>query len=772
MIAAAVAVGGFIFYRITGQRPLKPLAPLSVVHTVAGAPTGTAGENTLRFDDPFGIAVNSAAAIYLTDGQTGRLWEIARNGATKLISEHLDVPSAVAIAPDDTLIVAETGRHIITRVDPRTGQHSTVAGTENQAGFADGDSTEARFNAPIGVAVGADGTIFVADTYNDRIRAIDTNNRVRTLAGGGDGGPGFADAGVGTEARFHTPCGITVLPRSGALIVADTGNRRLRRIEKTGAVTTILGGDSGGASNINGETAKASFDEPISVVASVEGTGDLIYVADAGSGAVQIVRFAEAANPTSTITTLAGGRTDGSLSGFTDGPLAGARFNRPSGIAVAPDGSIIVADTGNKVVRAIVGEDREWGVLLTTDVIKGLRPTAAAIRSSSSNGSDSSGDGSSDKGGSNVPRWPYEPPQRVREIAATFGEVRGRLADNNQGWFHNGLDIPGAYGETVRLVRAERIMRPLAVESVATSRERIRFPLLGYIHLRVGRGGAADEGDKRSVSKSADEAFADERFIIQRDEQGQVVDVRVRRGTSFAAGDAIGTLNDQYHVHLIAGPVGAELNALAALEWPGLEDTVSPTIEPGGVLLVDRDGREFRAVAATATAATTAVAASVKNRDAHKTTEPITVHGDVRIIVRAYDQVNGNAARRRLGVYRLGYQILNADGTVPMPGYDQPQMTISFEHLPDDQQAVRRIYTEESQSGYSGGGTVFAYIVTNTLRDRTATEDFWHTAQLAAGDYTVRVYVEDFFGNRTTHDTRVHVAAATTTVANTSDSSS
>jgi hypothetical protein len=327
------------------------------------------------------------------------------------------------------------------------------------------------------------------------------------------------------------------------------------------------------------------------------------------------------------------------------------------------------------------------------------------------------------------PRWPFDPPERTREIAATFGEIRGELtASSREAYFHNGLDVPGAYGETARAVRQERILLPLSVEDTGTTRERIRFPQLGYIHLRVGR----DQQDK---------PLDDGRFQLRRDGDGRVTGVRVRRGEFFAAGDALGTLNNQYHVHLIAGPQGGELNALAALELPGVRDGVAPTIEKDGVRLFDSQWQGLRATA------------SGDKKSERAGDGRIIVEGDVRIVVRAYDQMDGNAARRRLGLYRLGYQILNSDGS-PAQGFDQPLTTISFETLPPGGINAAVAYAEGSRSGATGE-TVFAYILTNRVRDHQAEEDFWHTSALAAGDYTVRVFVEDFFGNRTTHDTPV-----------------
>jgi hypothetical protein len=473
-----------------------------------------------------------------------------------------------------------------------------------------------------------------------------------------------------------------------------------------GAVKTIAG--TGEAKVFDGPLFAASFDGPVGV--TVEGDGT-IYVAEAGGSRLRACRFGIVPD----VQTVAGSRGPGLL----DGSLEESRLRAPSGVAVAGNGMLIVADTGNRLVRAVVGETRERGTALSREAALALFPTAERMRA---------GDGG------DSPRWPYDPPERPREIAATFGEIRGELSpESGEAYFHNGLDIPGAQGETARAVRMERILLPLAVEDVGTWRERIRFPRLGYIHLRVGRD-------------ISDRPIDERRFQLRRDGGGRVVGVRVRRGERFAAGEPLGTLNNQYHVHLIAGPTGGELNALAALELPGVRDTVAPTIEKEGVKLFDRDWRELRA------AASAAAAGVGKERETAGGVR-IEVAGDVRIVVRAYDQMDGNAARRRLGLYRLGYQILNADGS-PAPSFDQPQTTISFESLPFNGVNAAVAYAEGSRSGATGE-TIFAYIVTNMVRDHQGREDFWHASALPDGDYIVRVFAEDFFGNRTTRDTPV-----------------
>jgi sugar lactone lactonase YvrE len=672
--------------------------PFAAVRTLAGAPSGN---NSVRFGDPFGIAVAGDGKVYVSDGETGRIWQIASDGAAKVIAENLNTPSAIALGTDGTLIIADTGSHTIKRVWPESGQVAIIAGVENQAAFADGSGAEARFNGPIGVAVSHDGTIYVADTYNDRIRAIDAGGRVSTLAGGAE--PGYTDAASGATARFDTPCGIAI-DVDGTLVVADTGNHRLRRVSLSGEVTTIAG--TGAQGVFDGTLQDASFNEPTGVAVDTDGT---IYVTDAGGSAVRVCRLGFWRQ----VYTLAGYAN----AGLADGTLDLARLARPTGVAISTDGTLVVADSGNRLVRAILREGGTQGTLLTREQLEALRPKAAEFRAEA------------------PPRWPYDPPDKPREIAATFGEIRGEIKEGEDAWFHNGLDIPGAYGETARIVRSEKILRPLSVEGVGGARERIRFPTLGYIHLRIGR-------------TQDDRAFDDNRFILRLDGKGKVFTVRVRRGAQFKAGDAVGTLNNQNHVHLIAGRAGSEFNALAALELPGVRDAVAPVIEKDGVRLFDREGKELGA----------RPVAGTEQQHGQANSETITVRGDVRIVVRAYDQMDGNAARRRLGLYQLGYQVLKKDGS-PVPGFNEPLVTISFENLPDDGRSAPVAYAEGSKSGATGE-TIFAYIVTNTVRDRAAAEDYWHTSQLPEGEYILRVFVADFFGNRTMRDVPVRIVAA------------
>lgn len=123
------------------------------------------------------------------------------------------------------------------------------------------------------------------------------------------------------------------------------------------------------------------------------------------------------------------------------------------------------------------------------------------------------------------------------------------------------------------------------------------------------------------------------------------------------------------------------------------------------------------------------------------------VSGEVRVVVDAWDQADGNRPYRRLGLFELGYQVLHADGT-PAPGFESPRMTLRFDRLGSDGVAPALVYA--SGSGipfYSGGRTRFLYVVTNTFRDGTATAGTWDTRELAPGDYLLRIHARDAAGN-------------------------
>jgi len=651
-----------ILFSLSCQKAEFKPKPISKVTTLYGE-----GE---KIGEPFGIAVKNDE-IYVSDGENGKILKITKAGTASVLTDKLNTPSQIAFDKNGDLIVADSGSHTIKKVKP-TGETEKIAGVENQSGFADGDAQIALFNAPIGIAV-SDSKIFVADTYNDKIRVIE-NGKVSTLAGSTQG---FAD-GNANSAKFDTPSGLAILS-DGSLLVADTNNRRLRLISSD-IVSTFAG--NGSSDLIDGSLSDALFVQPSTIALDKNGA---IYIAD--GNAVRVIDN-QIFPMVKTISNQ--------WRGFADGGLRESRFNRPSGLAFDEAGNLFVADSENQSVRVFTGE--EIGKTLTPDEIENSRVKAADFRKLA------------------PARWSYDPPERTREIAGTLGEIRGEMTkDADNVWFHNGLDVVGGYGETARIVRTEKILRPVATENFATLRELVRFPTLGYIHLRLGR-------------YKDDKYFEDKRFIFSRDANGKLNGVRIPRGARFSAGEAIGTLNPMNHVHLIAGRSGAEMNALDALELPGVSDKIAPVIEK--VSLFDENWQSI---------------------ETQNDSSRIKLNGKTRIVAKAYDRMDGNAERRRLGVFQVGYQIFKDDKT---PVTDQ-KWTIRFDRLPESD-AVKLVYAVGSHSGATGE-TIFNYIATNQVHGNVATEDFFDAAQLENGNYSIRVFAADYFGNITSKDIEVTI---------------
>ncbi len=631
---------------------------------------------TFHFDpsklaDPFGVAA-SGDDILVSDGASGKIVKLAKNGESSVVTDKLDTPSQIAVSASGEIFVADSGTHTIKKVK-QNGELETVAGVENRAGFKDGGAAESLFNAPVGIAVKG-ARIYVADTYNDRIRVVE-NGQVRTLAGSTRG---FADSPDPSKVRFDTPTGITV-GFDGSVIVADTGNGRLRAVRGDGATNTIAGG---AGEFVDGPLNSAGLYQPTSVAVDSWGT---VYFTD--GNAIRMIEPIGAIR----VKTISAARR-----GYADCALQDSMFDRPNGIAVDSSGDLIVADSENQSVRVISSTER--GKTATRDEIENKRPTAEQFRALA------------------PARWPYDPPTSTREIAGTLGEIRGENDGSGRNiWFHNGLDIVGSYGETARFIRDEKVLRVAAAENFGTLRELVRLPTLGYIHIRLGRD-------------SAEQSFDDPRFVFNRDASGKPTGVRVPRGSKFKAGEPIGTLNPMNHVHLIAGPSGAEMNALATLELPGASDKIAPVVEK--IEITDENWREFE-------------------------TDPKTgrtnVVGKTRIVARAYDRMDGNAERRRLGVYRIGYQILKADKTA----IGEVNWTIRFDRLPENE-SVTLVYANGSKSGATGE-TIFRYTATNEVFGEIARENFFDTGTLEPGSYIVRVFAGDFFGNIAEKDLPIEV---------------
>src|SRR5262249_5517244 len=240
-------------------------------------------------------------------------------------------------------------------------------------------------------------------------------------------------------------------------------------------------------------------------------------------------------------------------------------------------------------------------------------------------------------------------------------------------------------GEQALSVLDDKVSSPIANWGFGEPGEGIHLGLMSYIHVRIGRAAS------RAVS-------LDDRFTARIDTNGELDGIRVRRGSRFKVGDVIGTLNQLNHVHLNMGPWNAEVNPIQ-LRFVDFKDTVSPVIETGGIEVWDSNGQPI----------------------SHRHQGRLILSGDVSIVVAAYDRVDGNARSRKLGIYKMGYQVLREDGQ-PAPGFETPIITMVFDRLPSDDGAVFLAYAPGSGVSAYGTPTKFRYIITNVIRHGEARE--------------------------------------------------
>ncbi|MFA6117653.1 MAG: NHL repeat-containing protein [Sphingomonas sp.] len=610
-----------------------------------------------RFSDPFAVAIDTRGALYVADAS--RIRRIDPDGNVTTLPGSFDTPSGLALDGAGNVIVADTGSNRIRRISP-DGAVTTIAG-DGTAGYRDGPATHARFNGPIGVAADDKGNVYVADSYNDRIRLVTADGQVRTLAG--QDAPGFAD-GPGPVAAFDTPTGIA-LDRHGAVLVADTGNDAVRKIAPDGRVSTLARTDSNdGAGLLNG------------IVGLVPTWDGFLYLASFDRG--RIVQMA----PSGALHVLAG-------TGSTIDGNAALRLTGPAGLAIDRAGALYIADASAYAIRRL--SPRVAGAPVATPLPDPALP--ALVRAP-------------------VFPWPFKPQFERHEVVGDMGEVRGNYEGDSRDHLHAGLDISAPVGATVVASAEETVRDPLPNWGVETLSEGLRLDQMTYIHMRVGR---------TATGAALDPA----RFQLVLDAEGHVIRVRVKRGTRFRVGDPLGTINRMAHVHLELGPPRAKVNALL-LPFPGFGDHVAPHIDD--VHILNATGQRLTGM------------------EEGRLVVPA-AGGAVGIVAEAWDQVDGNAPRRRLGLYQAGFQILKADGA-PVRGFERPRVTLEFDRMPTAPDAAKIAYAPASGDAvHSDQRTRFLYVVTNLVRHGRAALGGWNPADIPPGDYTIRIYAADRAGN-------------------------
>lgn len=310
---------------------------------------------------PEGIAVDRDGHVYVSeraghrvrriDARTGVITTFAGTGRGGYSGDGgpadramIGLPSDVAVNARGDLYIADPANNRIRVVDGATGIMTTFAGT-GEAGFGGdgGPATEARLRTPFGVSVAPDGSVYISDTDNHRIRRVDpTTGVIETVAGdgtadfGGDGGP----ATSASLARPHR----VVVDAEGRLYIGDSFNHRIRRVEpRTGVITTVAGTGRRGEGGDGGPAREADITYSGGLL--LDGRGGLLYT-DQATHRVRRIDL-----ETGMIRTVAGtGRWD---FGGDGGPALEASFHLPGVMALAPDGALLVVDKWNGRVRRV-----------------------------------------------------------------------------------------------------------------------------------------------------------------------------------------------------------------------------------------------------------------------------------------------------------------------------------------------------------------------------------------------------------------------------------
>ncbi len=352
-IGVAVDSAGNLFIADRDDNRIRKVNSSGIVSTFAGmGPAGYSGDrgraNAALLSGPNGVALDSSGNLYISDRGNARIRRVSTDGTINTIagngvtgfsgdngpalSAEID-PSAVALDSKGNIYIADGLNFRIRKVDTN-GTITTIAGTGVDAyGGDNGPATSALIGFVDALAVDSTGNVYIADLTNAYVRKIDASGQITPAAGSGLFG--LIDDGVPATSALLLPGGIAV-DNSGSLYISDLNRSLVRRVDlSSGLIYTIAGNGSAGYSGDNGLPSRAELNGPSDLAVTESG---VIYVADPFNGRVRKI-----AN--NVITTVAG-------TSIHDGALATSAFlNFPEGLAIDGANNILVADSSNYAVR-------------------------------------------------------------------------------------------------------------------------------------------------------------------------------------------------------------------------------------------------------------------------------------------------------------------------------------------------------------------------------------------------------------------------------------
>ena len=276
-VNVAVNPAGDVYVADFGNNAVRKIEPDGWVTTFLRQPGMVA---------PFGLAFAPDGTLYLeTDANdrggrnfdTGTLWRLrpGERSAT-VVARDLGRPRGLVVLGDGRLAMSDYARHVIETFDPADGSVAVLAGERGEAGFAEGEGADARFNRPYGMALRGDGSLLVADQGNQRIRVVSAAGVTSTLAGSGARG---ATNGPGARATFDGPQGVALTPM-GVLFVSEAEGHLVRQVSAEGVVTTLAGNRM--AAFADGPIGEAAFYGLEGIAVSPDGA--ILYLPDGNRG--------------------------------------------------------------------------------------------------------------------------------------------------------------------------------------------------------------------------------------------------------------------------------------------------------------------------------------------------------------------------------------------------------------------------------------------------------------------------------------------------------
>jgi uncharacterized protein (TIGR03437 family) len=362
MSGVAVDAAGNVYASDQTDNFVVRISPTGILTVVAGngvpgfsGDGGPATSASLWASD--GVAVDAAGNLYIADTNNNRIRKVSPLGIISTVAGNgnrgfsgdggpatgasldLRYPS-VTVDAVGNLYIADTNNNRIRKVNP-AGTISTVAGNGGSAFSGDGgQATNASLKSPRGVAVDAAGSLYIADSLNNRIRKVSANGIITTAAGRGNA-TFSGDGGPATSASLDYPHGVAV-DAAGNVYIADTNNNRIRKVSTAGTISTIAGNGDFAFSGDGGPATNASLANPTGV--ALEASGNL-YIADVFSWRIRKV------TPAGTITTM-GGNGLAKFSG-DGGPATAASLCVPWGLALDAIGNLHIADNCNSRIRKV-----------------------------------------------------------------------------------------------------------------------------------------------------------------------------------------------------------------------------------------------------------------------------------------------------------------------------------------------------------------------------------------------------------------------------------